>query len=64
MGDFIYEYLRWKGEKIGNCEGENCGRLIVLRNNRQKYCHTCWKEKQKELWKEASQKYRDKSKSS
>jgi predicted RNA-binding Zn-ribbon protein involved in translation (DUF1610 family) len=26
----------------------NCGILIKPKNNRQKYCPTCWKEKQKE----------------
>ena len=47
--DFIYEYLRWNGEKIGVCEGENCGRLIKITNNRQKYCPICWKERHQEL---------------
>lgn len=46
--DFIYEYLRWNGEKIGICEGKDCGRLIKISNNRQKYCSTCWKEKEHE----------------
>jgi len=62
--DNIGYYFDWYNgdDKIIRCE--NCGKLIKRRNNRQKYCPTCWKEKQKELWKEASQKYRDKIKSS
>ncbi|WP_440118414.1 hypothetical protein [Paenibacillus sp. QZ-Y1] len=38
---FIYEYLRYKGENVGNCE--ECGRLIVKNSNRQKRCKVCQK---------------------
>jgi recombinational DNA repair protein RecR len=34
--------------------------IINIKNNHHKYCSICWKEKEKELWKEASKKYRDK----
>lgn len=39
--DFIYFYLRWKGERIGNCE--NCKKLFKLKNNKMKYCGSCAK---------------------
>ena len=45
IGDFrnlIYYYLRWKGEKIINCEG--CGILIKPTSNKHKYCKECAKE--------------------
>jgi len=41
--DFVYYYLKWKGFKIGVCEGEDCGRLIKIKNNKNKYCPDCWK---------------------
>ena len=61
--DFIYEYLDWVGYKIDICEGKDCHRLIMVKNNRQKYCNICWKKKVKELSKETSRKYREKLKS-
>jgi hypothetical protein len=56
--NYVYEYLKWKGENISSCQ--KCGILLSPTNNRHKYCKTCWKEKERELWKEASQKYREK----
>jgi len=38
--DFVLAYLKWKGEKIGNCE--RCGILIKAYNSR-KYCDECAK---------------------
>lgn len=55
--EFVLEYLRWRGENIGNCEV--CGIRIKIVNNRVKYCDECWKGKQRELWKLASQRYRN-----
>jgi hypothetical protein len=40
--DFVYEYLRWNGEKIINCE--NCNILVLQTNNKTKYCKACAKE--------------------
>ena len=57
--DFVLEYLRWKGEKVGNCEGENCGRLIAIRSNSQKYCKDCWKEHRNEYQRELMRKKRN-----
>ena len=58
--DFVLEYLRWKGEKVGNCENESCGRLIVLKSNNQKYCKDCWKEKQLQWQRDSMKKIRHK----
>jgi len=41
---------------------ENCGKRVKIVSNRIKFCKDCWKEKQKGLWKDASQKYRDNKK--
>lgn len=41
--DFVLEYLKWNGEKISICEGEECGRLIKAYNSR-KYCVECAKK--------------------
>lgn len=55
--DFIYEYLRYIGdEKYSSCE--ECNRAIKLTSNRKKYCSDCWKEKEKELWRENKRKQR------
>jgi hypothetical protein len=40
--DFVYEYMRWNGEKIGSCE--ECGTLINIKNNKIKYCRSCAKK--------------------
>jgi len=47
--NFIYEYLKFKGYKIGICEGENCGRLIMVKNNKNKYCSDCAKKEKMKL---------------
>lgn len=39
--DFIYEYLKWNGENVGNCT--DCGRLMKKDSNRQKRCLACRK---------------------
>ena len=40
--NYVYEYLRWKGENIINCE--ECKILFYPTNNFQKYCKVCAKE--------------------
>lgn len=55
--DFVYEYLRWKGEKIGYCQNENCNRLIILKSNKTKYCNMCAKEIEKENHKERNKQW-------
>jgi len=60
IGDFrnlIYYYLRWKGDKIINCDG--CGILIKPNNNKNKYCSECAKEKQLQWQRESMQKLRN-----
>ena len=55
--DYIYEYLRWKGENISGCQ--KCGILLSPSNNRHKYCKSCWKEKQLEWQRESMRKIRE-----
>jgi len=57
--DFVLEYLDWKGFKIGICENSICRRLIMVKNNHQKFCPICWKEKERELWRENKRKHRN-----
>lgn len=45
--NFVYEYLRWKGESIVNCNV--CGILTTLASNRQLYCRVCWKQEERIL---------------
>lgn len=37
--EFVLEYLKWRGENIGNCEV--CGVRIELVNNKKLYCKKC-----------------------
>ncbi|PQP82462.1 hypothetical protein C0Q44_13550 [Paenibacillus sp. PCH8] len=39
--DFVLEYSRWKGENIRNCTV--CGKRILAKSNRMKYCKECKK---------------------
>jgi len=48
--NFVYEYLRWKGENIRNCV--KCNILFAPTNNRQKYCNVCNVEVNREKTKE------------
>jgi len=61
FNDFIYEYLDYKGYKIDICEGKDCCRLFVVKNNHHKFCRDCWKEKQKEWQRESMKKLRNKN---
>jgi len=40
--NFIYEYLRFKGQNIINCE--ECSILFIPTSNKSKYCSVCSKE--------------------
>lgn len=40
--DFILEYLRYTGDKIGNCI--DCDKLIKITNGKNKYCNECYKK--------------------
>ena len=51
--NYVYEYLRWKGENIINCENEECRILFHISNNKSKYCSSCAKKiqfNQKKEW--------------
>ena len=39
MRNYVYEYLRWRGENIGNCKV--CGIRIKNTGKNQKYCKEC-----------------------
>lgn len=41
FNQFIYEYLRYKGENVGECS--SCGRKMIKKGNRQKRCKVCQK---------------------
>jgi hypothetical protein len=54
--NLIYYYLRLiKPEKYKECE---CGVPIKITSNNQKYCKVCWKEREKELWRESKKQLR------
>jgi len=40
--NYVYEYLRWKGENIINCQ--NCNILFYPSNHTHKFCKVCAKE--------------------
>ena len=46
----------------GYIQCEYCHKLLKPKNNRQKYCSVCWKEKQRELSRQTSETYRNKIK--
>lgn len=52
----IYQYLIWKGQKWVKCE--KCGKWIIPRNNKTKYCGVCAKEMQLEWQRESMKKSR------
>jgi len=39
--NYVYEYLRWKGENIINCINKECSILFIPNNNSNKYCKMC-----------------------
>lgn len=41
LDDFIYDYMEYTGVKIKKCEGEECNKRIVAKNNKIKYCKQC-----------------------
>lgn len=46
LREVVLYYLKWIGEKVINCE--QCNVLTLQKSNNNKYCPTCWKEKEKE----------------
>lgn len=57
MRNYVYEYLRWRGENIGNCEV--CGIRIKQNIHNQKYCKQCLRDKQKKWNRMSMRKTRD-----
>lgn len=52
--EFVLEYLKWRGENIGNCV--ECGCRIEITNNRILYCKECAKKSELEKYKRYNQK--------
>jgi hypothetical protein len=52
--DISLYWARYCGEKIAACS--NCGKLFIRRSNRHTYCRSCWKERERELWRLNKQK--------
>lgn len=59
MRNYVFEYLKWRGENIGECEV--CGIRIEIKGNRQSYCGGCWKEKERDLRVSINKKYYEKN---
>ena len=60
--NYVYEYLRWKGKNVKECENEDCKILFSPTNNRQKYCKSCWKEIRRDQIRTNVQNFREKNK--
>ncbi|ALS22290.1 hypothetical protein [Paenibacillus naphthalenovorans] len=58
--DFVYQYLKWKGEKIGNCE--KCNRPIKPSGKNHKMCRECWKDRREQQNREKALRYYHKNK--
>lgn len=57
--NFVYEYqMYFNYNKYIRCS--ECGKLIKPKSNRQKFCRSCWKEKQLEWQRESMRKSRSK----
>ncbi len=61
--NYVYEYLRWKGRNIKECENEECKILFSPTNNSNKYCKNCAKKLHNEVkrntWHKNKDKYRN-----
>ena len=54
--NFVYEYLKWKGENIIKCD--ECDILFYPSNNKNKYCKSCYNELHKQWQRESMKKLR------
>jgi hypothetical protein len=54
--NFVYEYLKWKGKNIINCE--KCGILFYSKNNSHKFCEICQKDNWRKYNAEKQREYR------
>jgi len=59
-GDILVSNIRENLKGTKQCD--YCGVRIEVVNNRVKYCNECWKERQRELWRENKQEKRKLSK--
>ena len=55
----VYQYLMYKGEDWKKCERCN-SKWFKPKNNRQTFCKSCWKEREKELKRETWHKNKEK----
>lgn len=58
MREFVLEYLKWKGDKIGRCE--ECNKLFKQTSNAKKYCRECYKKINEADAKNRMKKHREK----
>lgn len=54
FGDITLYWARYCGERIAACS--SCGKLFIKRSNRHTYCRSCWKNRERELWRLNKQK--------
>lgn len=62
FGDIIVDNIKKNINKKlnqGYIQCRNCRKLLTPTNNRHKYCKTCWKEKERELWRKNKRKHRN-----
>lgn len=65
FGDILVDNLKKNLEatfKEDTILCESCGTRIEVTSNRRKYCDSCWKDKEKELWRESKRKSRNSKK--
>lgn len=58
--DFIFTYLKFIGEKIGECTNSNCNRLFKHTGKNHKMCSECNKEYRRKYKTEKQREYRKK----
>ena len=58
MRNYVFEYLKWRGESIGECDV--CGVRIEVTGRNHKYCKTCFKKVKNDYQKELMRKIRQK----
>ncbi|MEK4907352.1 hypothetical protein [Niallia sp. FSL M8-0099] len=56
FGDVLFKNLEINLKNTTQCE--SCGKRIIIKSNRTKYCEKCWKEKEREIWRVNKRKVR------
>jgi len=58
--NFIHHFTSYLNQKTSNCT--NCGTLIEVKSNRQKFCDECWKEELKKIRVDINKRYYENNK--